>query len=104
MGRLGNSNSNNHSLQPRYAEYHLWTHNTSNPEADGLQLQKTTPVAAPVNEEQETEATIRTGSPILDNRKTLPGLMSLDSDGRVRIWSKEHFWVKLKNVKSKLYY
>ncbi len=25
-----NSNSNNHSLQPRYAEYHLWTHNTSN--------------------------------------------------------------------------
>ncbi len=29
-----NSNSNNHSLQPRSAEYHLWTHNTSNPEAD----------------------------------------------------------------------
>ncbi len=27
-----------------YAEYHLWTHNTSNPEADGLQQQKTTPV------------------------------------------------------------
>ncbi len=32
------------SLQPTYAEYHLWTHNTSNPEADGLQQQKTTPV------------------------------------------------------------
>ncbi len=25
------------------AEYHLWTHNTLNPEADGLQQQKTTP-------------------------------------------------------------
>ncbi len=36
-------------LQPRYAEYHLWTHNTSNPEADGLQQQKTTPGAAPVS-------------------------------------------------------
>ncbi len=33
-----------HSLQPRYAESHLWTHNTSNPEADELQKQKTTPV------------------------------------------------------------
>ncbi len=30
----GNSNSNNFLLQPRYAENHLWTHNTSNPEAD----------------------------------------------------------------------
>ncbi len=37
----GNSNSNNHLLQPSYAEYHLWTYNTSNPEADGLQQQKT---------------------------------------------------------------
>ncbi len=39
MGRLvrddrRNGNSNNHSLQPRCAEYHLWTHNTSNLEAD----------------------------------------------------------------------
>ncbi len=40
---------NNHSLQPRYAEYHLLTHNTSNPEADGLQQQKTTAGAAPVS-------------------------------------------------------
>ncbi len=48
MGKLGNNDSNNHSLQPRYAEYHLWTHNTSNPEADGLQLQNTTPGADPV--------------------------------------------------------
>ncbi len=47
--RKGNSNSNNHSLQPRYAEYHLWTYNTSNPEAHGLQQQKTTPCAAPVS-------------------------------------------------------
>ncbi len=52
-----------------YAENHLWTHNTSNPEADGLQQQKTTPGAAPVSYEQETEATIRTGSPKLDNRR-----------------------------------
>ncbi len=44
-------------------------HNTSNPEADGLQQQKTTPGAAPVSKEQETEATIRTGSPKLDNRR-----------------------------------
>ncbi len=45
----GNSNSNNHPLQQRYAEYHLWMLNTSNPEADGLQQQKTTPGAAPVS-------------------------------------------------------
>ncbi len=44
-----NINSNNHSLQPRYAEYQLWTHNTSNPEADGLQQQKNTPGVAPVS-------------------------------------------------------
>ncbi len=55
--------------KPRYAEYHLWTHNTSNPEADGLQQQKTTPGAALVRWEQETEATIHTGSPKLDNRR-----------------------------------
>ncbi len=35
--------------QPRYAEYHLWTHNMSNPEVDGLQQQKTTPGVAPVS-------------------------------------------------------
>ncbi len=32
-----------------HAEYHLWTHNTLNPEVDGLQQQKTTPGAAPVS-------------------------------------------------------
>ncbi len=35
--------------KPRYAEYHLWTHNMSNLEADGLQQQKTTPGATPVS-------------------------------------------------------
>ncbi len=44
-------------------------HNTSNPEADGLQQQKTTQSAAPVSKEQEMEATILTGSPKLDNRR-----------------------------------
>ncbi len=44
-----NSNANNHLLQPRYAEYHLWTHNMSNPGVDGLQQQKTTPGAVPVS-------------------------------------------------------
>ncbi len=47
--KKGNSNSNNHSLQSRYAEYHLWTHNLSNPEADGYKHPKTTPGAAPVS-------------------------------------------------------
>ena len=38
--------------------YHLWTHNTWNPEEDGLQQQKTSPGAAPVSCQQETEATV----------------------------------------------
>ncbi len=45
------------------------TNNTSNPESDGLQQQKTTPGNTPVSKEQEMEATIRTGSPKLDNRR-----------------------------------
>ncbi len=60
-----------------------WTHNTSNPEADGgYSSRKTTPGAAPVSYEQKTEAIIRTGSPKLDNRrleKRLPGLIVLIS-------------------------
>ncbi len=36
-------------LQPRYAAYHLWTHNMLNTEADGLQQQKTTPGDTPVS-------------------------------------------------------
>ncbi len=68
-----------------------------NPEADGLQQQKTTPGAAPVSWEQETEATIRTGSPKLDNRRLEKVALSEESrfllrhsDGRVRIWRNEH--------------
>ncbi len=38
-----------HYNQGIYQEYHLWTQITSNPEADGLQQQKTTPGAAPVS-------------------------------------------------------
>lgn len=48
----GNSNSNNHLFQPRYAEDHLWIHNTSNLEADGLQQQKTTPRVQSTNLQQ----------------------------------------------------
>ncbi len=57
-------------------------------EADGLQHQKTTPGAAPVSYEQETEATICTGSPKLDNRRLEKESLFLlrHSDGRVRIW------------------
>lgn len=36
-----NSSLNNTSVQPRYAEEHLWMDNTLNLEADGLQQQKT---------------------------------------------------------------
>ncbi len=43
--------------------------NPSNPEADELQQQKTTQGAAPVSQEQETEDTIHTGSPKLDNKR-----------------------------------
>lgn len=40
-GSLGeNAEKNIQLLQPRYAEEHFWTHNTS--DLDGLQLQKTT--------------------------------------------------------------
>ncbi len=47
-----------HSLQPRSAEYHLWTHNTSNPEADGLQQQKTTRV--PLRSDKNSTRRIQT--------------------------------------------
>ncbi len=63
----------------------------------GLQQQKTTPGAAPVSYEQETEAKYRTGSPKLDNRRLENVAWSDESqfllrhsDGRVRIWHKEH--------------
>ncbi len=50
----GNSDSNMHK---------------SNLEADGLQWQKTTPGFTPVSWEQETDATVYTGSLKLDNRR-----------------------------------
>lgn len=43
--------------------------NISNLPAEGLQQQKSTPGAPPVNQEQETEATIHTGSLKMDNRR-----------------------------------
>ncbi len=59
---------------------------TSNPEADGLQQQKTTPGDAPVR----LQFTQGQQKWTIEDWKTLPGLMCLDSDGRVRIWLKEH--------------
>lgn len=57
--KKGNSNTNNHSLQPRYAEEHLWTQNKFNLEAKGLQLQKSIlggqqRADTPVSKEHET--------------------------------------------------
>ncbi len=75
---------------------HLWTHNTSNPEADGLQQQKTTPVPL-LSDKNSTEDTIHTGSPKLDNRRLkkrcLVWWVSISAATfrcRVRIWRKEH--------------
>lgn len=52
--RWQKGNSNNHSLTLRYAENHLWTHNTSKIEAGGLQQQKTTPGATYSNNRKVT--------------------------------------------------
>lgn len=41
-GYEDSSNTNNHSLQPRYAEEHLQVHSTLNLETGGLQEQMTT--------------------------------------------------------------
>lgn len=54
----GNSNSDNHSLHPKYAGKHL--------EADGQQQKKTTPG---VSYEQETVTTIHMNSPALNKRR-----------------------------------
>ncbi len=56
----GNSDSNMHK---------------SNLEADGLQWQKTTPGFTPVSREQETDATVYTGSLKLDNRRLEKGCL-----------------------------
>ncbi len=70
-----------------------------NPEADGLQQQKTTPGAAPVSEEQETEATFTKLTQItnwtIEDWKNVAWsdesrFLLRHSDGRVRIWRKEH--------------
>ena len=83
-----NSNSNNYLSQLRYAEGHLWMHNTLNLEANGLQQQqKTTPEASTVSKDC-------TGWPKFDNRRLKKCCLvwSVDllrhSDGRVRIWCK----------------
>lgn len=55
-------------LQLMFAEEHLWMHNHSNLEADGAQQQKTTSCVSPFSYKKETEATIHTRSPILNNR------------------------------------
>ncbi len=47
----------------------------SNLEADGLQWQKTTPGFTPVSREQETDATVYTGSLKLDNRRIEKGCL-----------------------------
>ncbi len=63
-----NSNSNNHRYN-QGVQNTISEHNTSNPEADGLQQQKTTPVPLLSDKKQETEDTIHTGSPKLYNRR-----------------------------------
>ncbi len=83
---VNNSNSNNHSLQPRYADYHLWTHKISNPEADGLQQQKTT---------RRLQFTQAHQNWTVEDRKNISWsdeswFLLRHSDGRVRIWCKEH--------------
>ncbi len=83
------------SLQPTYAEYHLWTHNTSNPEADGLQQQKTTPVPlrSDKNSTRRIQFTQTHQNWTIEDWKNVPWsdesrLLMRHSDGRVRIWCK----------------
>ncbi len=91
------SNSNNHSLQPSYAEYHLWMHNTSNPEADGLQQQKTTPMSllSAKNRKRRLQfAQVHQNWTIEDWKNVAwsdeSRFLLRHSDGRVKIWHKEH--------------
>ncbi len=93
----GNSNSNNHSLQPRYAEYHLWTHNTLNPEADGLQQQKThwVPLLSAKNRKRRLQFAQAHQNWIIEDWKNVawsdePRFLLSHSDGRGRIWCKEY--------------
>lgn len=65
-------------------------------EADGIQQQGTPSGTTPFSKEHETEATIPTETPKLDNRrlkKTFPDLTACQfqlwhSDGRIRVWNK----------------
>lgn len=66
------SNSNNHTLQPWWAEKHLRTHNTSNLDVNELQQQKTTQGSTPVSQEQESEAAVGSGSVNLYIRDSNP--------------------------------
>lgn len=59
------SQSNQRSLQPRWAEKHLRKHIVSNLEVNTLQQQTTT--STPVSKEQESEVTVRTGWLKLDS-------------------------------------
>ncbi len=73
----------------------FWMHNTSNPEADGLQQQNTTPGAAPVRE-QETEARVtKIGQKKIG--KTLHGQMSLDFCCDIQMVGSEY---AVKNMKA----
>ncbi len=74
----------NHSLQPRYAEYHLWTLSTLKQMGYSSRRSHWVP-------------TIHSGSPKLDNIRLENVAWSDESrfllqhsDGRVRIWRKEH--------------
>ncbi len=64
-------------------EYHLWTHNTSNPEANGLQQQKTTPGA-----QAHQSWTIEDWKNVAWSDESR--FLLRHSDGRVRICRKEH--------------
>lgn len=61
----GYSNSNYHSLQPRWPEKNTHpehTHKMWNLEVDGLWQQKTTSGFGPISQKQESETTVFTGS------------------------------------------
>ncbi len=80
-----------------YAEYHLWTHNTSNPEADELQQQKTTPVSvlSAKNRKRRLQFTQAHQNWTIEDWKNVAWsdesrFLLQHSDGRVRIWRKEH--------------
>ncbi len=82
--------------KPRYAEYHLWTHNTSNPEADVLQQQKTTPVPllSDKNRTRRIQFTQTHYNRTIEDWKSVAwcddsGFLQHSDDG-VRIWRKDH--------------